>query len=88
MQDNYVEETGRRKIKRIREHAGNDKNSAIYKHSKMNKHTIAKEEDFHVLAANYPNRRKRKLAESMFIRDLKPTLNKQIDSFKLALFVQ
>ena len=85
--DNYVGETGRRKIKRIREHAGNDKNSAIYKHSKMNKHTIVKEEDFHVLAANYPNRRKRKLAESMFIRDLKPTLNKQIDSFKLALFV-
>ena len=35
---------------------------------------------------NYSDRRKRKLAEAMFIRDLKPTLNKQKESYKLALF--
>ena len=85
--DNYVGETGRRKTKRRKEHAGIDKNSAILKHSEEKKHPRAEEEDFQVLAVNYPNRRKRKLAEAMFIRDLKPTLNRQKDSFKLALFL-
>ena len=85
--DNYVGETGRRKTKRTQEHAGVDKNSAIFKHSQSEKHPCAEAGDFQVLAANYPNRRKRKLAEAMFIRDLKPTLNRQKDSFKLALFL-
>ena len=77
-----VGETGRRKVKRTTEHGGKDKNSHISK-----KHPRAKDEDFEILAVNYPNRRKRKLAEAMFIRDLKPSLNKQKDSFKLTLFV-
>ena len=41
-----------------------------------------------VLATNYSDRRKRKLAEAMFIRDLKPTLNKQKESNKLLLFAR
>ena len=83
----YVGETGRRKVKRTTEHGGTDKKSHIYKHSRSKKHPRAKDEDFEILAVNYPNRRKRKLAEAMFIRDLKPSLNKQKDSFKLTLFV-
>ena len=84
--DDYIGETGRRKTIRTGEHAGKDKQSEILKHTQKTKHPRAKEEGFEILATNYPNRIKRKLAESMFIRDLKPTLNRQKDSFKLHLF--
>ena len=75
--ENYVGETARRKVKRVEEHAGRDKNSHIFQHSNTTKHPRAKEENFEILATNYPNKRKRKLAEAMYIRDIKPTLNKQ-----------
>ena len=63
-----------------------DKNSHIFQHSSKTKHPRAKDEDFEILAVNYSNRRKRRLAEAMFIRDLKLTLNKQKESYKLNLF--
>ena len=85
--ESYIGETARRKVKRTEEHAGKDKNSHIFIHSNTTKHPRAKDENFEVLAVNYPNRRKRKLAEAMFIRDTKPTLNQQKESYKLALFV-
>ena len=85
--DDYCGETSRRRTKRTGEHSGKDKKSHIFLHSSSTKHPRAKDDDFEVLATNYPDRRKRKLAEAMFIRDLKPTLNKQKDSFRLALFV-
>ena len=84
--DSYVGETGRRRTIRTGEHGGKDKNSWIFKHSTKTRHPRAKDQDFEILATNYADRRKRKLAEAMFIRDLKPTLNKQKESFKLALF--
>ena len=84
--DDYIGETGRRKTVRTGEHGGKDAESWVFKHSSTKKHPRAKESDFEVLATNYPDRRKRKLAEAMFIRDLKPTLNKQKESYKLALF--
>ena len=84
--DSYVGETARRRTVRTEEHGGKDKNSWIFKHSSTTKHPRAKDEDFEVLATNYGDRRKRKLAEAMFIRDLKPTLNQQKESYKLALF--
>lgn len=84
--DDYVGETGRRKEVREGEHAGKDKKSHVFKHTKTTKHPCANEKNFVILAKNYENRRKRKLAEAMFIRDLKPSLNKQKDSYKLVLF--
>ena len=84
--EDYVGETGRRSEKRTGEHAGKDKNSHIFQHSQKSRHPKAKRENFQILGTNYPDRRKRKLAEAMFIRDLKPTLNKQKDSYKLTLF--
>ena len=82
----YIGETARRKVIRTEEHGGKDKQSWIYKHSSTTKHPRAKDDDFEVLATNYPDRRRRKLAEAMYIRDLKPSLNQQKESYKLALF--
>ena len=84
--DDYIGETARRRIVRTGEHGGKDKESWIFKHSSSTKHPRAKDENFKILATNYENRRKRRLAEAMFIRDLKPTLNKQKESYKLVLF--
>ena len=58
----------------------------IFKHSSETKHLRAKNENFEVLAANYEHKRKRKLAETMFIRDEKPSLNVQKESKKLGFF--
>ena len=82
----YIGETARRKVVRTGEHGGKDKKSWIFQHSTTTKHPRAKDEDFEVLATNYTDRRKRKLAEAMFIRDMKPSLNKQKESYRLALF--
>ncbi len=84
--EDYVGETGRRKEVRTNDHAGKDKESWIYKHSAEKKHPKAKDRNFRILATNYEDKRKRKLAEAMFIRDLKPSLNKKKESYKLTLF--
>ena len=84
--DDYIGETARRKEIRSGDHAGKDKKSHILQHSTKTKHPRARIEDFQILATNYPNRRKRRLCEAMFIRDEKPSLNKQKDSYKLTLF--
>ena len=84
--DSYIGETARRRIIRTEEHGGKDKESWILKHSNETKHPKAKDRNFEVLATNYSDRRKRKLAEALYIRDQKPTLNKQKESYKLKLF--
>ena len=48
---------------RTEEHGGKDKQSWIFKHSSTTKHPKAKDDNFEILATNYPDRRKRKLAE-------------------------
>ena len=84
--ESYIGETARRRVIRTEEHGGRDKQSWIFKHSSTTKHPKAKDENFEVLATNYADRRRRKLAEAMFIRDEKPSLNVQRDSYKLVLF--
>ena len=84
--DSYIGETARRRILRTEEHAEKDKKSWIFKHSSQSKHPKAKNENFEILATGYANRRKRKLAEALFIRDERPSLNKQKESYQLKLF--
>ena len=81
----YIGETASRKEKRIKEH-GKDTNSAIKKHQNICKHAKIKEENFKVVARNYPHWRRRKICEAMYIRDRKPNLNRQVDSYHLSLF--
>ena len=82
----YIGETARRRIIRTEEHGGKDKESWVFKHSSATKHPRAKDEGFQVLATGYEDRRRRRLAEAMYIRDLKPSLNQQKESYKLKLF--
>ena len=83
----YAGETKCRLEKRMKEHKGTDKESAIVKHCKTTDSLPPSSDDFTVLGTNYPNRLKRKIAESLYIKHLKPALNKQKDSFTLNLFI-
>ena len=85
--DSYIGETAKRRIKRTEEHGCKDKESWIYQHSSQTKRPKAKERTFEILATNYADRRKRKLAEeALFIRDERPSLTKQKDIYQLKLF--
>ena len=87
----YTGETGRRKEVREHEHAHTDKESAIFRHCESKKHAKAKSKNFTIVAKNYPQWRRIKICESMYIRDEDPDLNKQgskhRQSYKLRLFV-
>lgn len=81
----YVGETKVRFESRINGHAGRDRFSSVLRHSRQNNYEVT-EDNFEILAKGYKNTRERKIAEAMYIRDLKPNLNEQIQSYKLSLF--
>ena len=84
---NYIGETGRRISERIIDHAGRDSNSYVYKHCIETGHRSPDISDFKIIGINFcKNVFKRKIAEALLIKQLKPTLNKQEKSIELKLF--
>ena len=83
--DLYVGETGVRYGERTHEHCETDKKSAVFKYCRRNRIKATKE-DFLILDSGYPNKLSRKLAEALYIKELKPVLNQQVKSYKLCLF--
>ena len=73
--ENYIGETNRRIVERIRDHSNRDRNSHLLKHAREKGHTQVWENDFKILGNNYQSNIKRKINEFLFIRQLKPTLN-------------
>ena len=80
----YIGETSVRYGKRISEHT-TDINSSIYKDSLKNGYEVTRS-DFKILGKGFQKTRDRKLAEALFIKDKKPILNEQKQSYKLKLF--
>ena len=62
-----------------------DKNSSVCKYLKENKIQATKT-NFKILEKGYSKSVDRKLAEALYIKELKPILNEQVKSFKLQLF--
>ena len=84
---NYIGETGRRISERIIDHAGRDSNSYVYKHCIETGHRSPDINDFKIIGSNVcKNVLKRKIAEALLIKQLKPTLNKQEKSIELKRF--
>ena len=81
---NYIGETKVRHGTRTHEHTV-DQNSAIFKHGRVHGHSID-DSNFEILATGYDKTVDRKIAEALYIKDLKPNLNKQIIHQKLWLF--
>ena len=73
-------------MKNITDHQGVDNFSTIYRHN-INKYLPpAIDEDFQIVQPNYSHSTKRKIAELLFTKRKKPSLNKQTESYKLKLF--
>ena len=82
----YTGETKCRIGKRHKDHQGADPKSAIVLNFRKKGLPPPKPEEFTILARNYSNRLKRRIAESLFIKEKKSTLNVQQDCYKLTLF--
>ena len=82
--ENYVGETGRRLSERVIDYNGRDKNSHIFKHFVESEHLV---QEFSILGGNYrKNKFRRKVAESLLIKEKRSTLNTQEKSITLELF--
>ena len=81
----YIGQTNVRFGTRTHEHGYTDKKSTLYKYL-HNENIETTEEDFHILGKGYDKLLDRKLAEALYVKDLKPELNKQKDCFRLDLF--
>ena len=81
----YVGETNVRYGTRTHEHVFTDKQSAIYKSSRVNSYEVSRE-DFRVIEKGYSAKIDRKIAEALYISKLKPKLNEQVKSYTLKLF--
>jgi hypothetical protein len=82
----YVGQTKCRIIKRTLQHNSKDNASHVLIHSKKTKHRRVSMKNVKILGRRYKTDFKRKISESLFIKQLKPDLNKQKDAFKLKLY--
>ena len=81
----YVGETKVRYGTRTYQHINTDKNSAVFKYLESNG-LEATHNNFEIVESGFNKAVDRKLAEALYIKDLKPVLNEQTNSFKLLLF--
>ena len=73
--DDYVGETKRRIVERIKDHNSKDNCSHLLKRARENCNIHIWKKDFQILGNNYQSNFKRKISESLFIRQLKYTLH-------------
>ena len=84
--DDYIGESGRQVIERVKDRNGRDKSSHMLRHFVEKNHTEVKVNDFMVIGRNYRNNvRKRKVAEALLIKQFRPTLNVQEQSVALKI---
>ena len=85
--DDYIGERARRVNERIVDHKGRDAYSHLLKHSIESGRKPLEAIDYKIIGTGYrKNTTKKKLSEALFIKELKPTLNKQEKSVPLKLF--
>ena len=94
----YVVETGRRIVEsrknleiviveRIKYHSGRDHAAHLVKHNIETFHTDVNTANFKIIDINFSNNiKKQKTVESLWIKDLRPTLNVQKKSVPLKFF--
>ena len=83
--EGYIGEIDRRIKERIIDNNKRDKNSHILKHFRKEGHTHIWDKDFKVLGNNYFSVFKRKISETLLIKQLKPSLNVKEQSIRLHL---
>ena len=62
----------------MKDHNGRDRNSHLFKYSVESRHDPVLNNDFRIIGKGYRNNTsRRKIAEALFIRKMKPSLNIQ-----------
>ena len=85
--DNYLGESARRISERIIDHDGRDQKSHLVRHAVVNEHRNDSYDDFKIIGTGFRNNAfKRKVAEALLIKELRPTLNIPKTSVELKLF--
>ena len=85
--EDYVGETARRIVERVKDHNGRDQHSHLVKRAIENNHLPVVKSDFTILDSGYrSNTRKRKIAEALIIKVIRPSLNAKEKSVELKLF--
>ena len=85
--EHYIGESGRRIAERVKDHSGRDHKLHILKHSLETGHGHVISSDFSIISKNFnENKKKRKVAEWLLIKQLRPTLNIHDKSIPLKLF--
>ena len=71
----------------MKDHNGRDRDSHLFKNSVESKRDPVQKNDFRIIGKGYRNNTsRRKIAEALFIKKMKPSLNIQDKSVKLELF--
>ena len=71
----------------MKDHNGRDRKSHLYKYSVESGHNPVLKNDFRIIEKGYRNNtRRRKIAEALFLKKIKLSLNIQKKSVKLELF--
>ena len=84
--DDYIGESARRIMDRVKDHDGQDTKSHVLKHSSEKEHVEVTQEDFKIIDSNCKNNRlKRKIAEALLTKQKHPFLNVQDQSVELKL---
>ena len=85
--ENYIGETARRISERVKDHTGKDVHSHLFKHEVESGHKVLDVINYSNIGKRYGNNiKKRKIAEALLIKEIKPTLNRQDQSIALRLF--
>ena len=84
--DDYIGESARCIIERVKDHGERDTKSHVLKHSSEKEHIDVTQEVFKIIVSNFKNSRlKRKIAEALLIKQKCPSFNVQDQSVELKL---
>ena len=83
----YAGESGRRVLEQLKDHNGRDTSSHTFEHCAAADHQFVSWDNLRIVGRNYRNnKRARKIAEALLIKNLKPSLNVEERSVALELF--
>ena len=85
--DNYVGESARRISEKIIDHNGGDPKFHLFKHSCCKNHPNTSKTDFKIISSGFKNNYyRRKIAEALLLKQVKPSLSVRQKSYELKLF--
>ena len=84
--NDYIGESARRIIERVKYNGGRDTKSHLLKHSSEKEHVEVTQDDFKIVGTNFKNNRlKRKIIEALLLKQKRPSLSVQDQSVELKL---